>query len=110
MVRYLDLLAVVLRRKGWRCVELYRRQEFPGTVPLLWVYARGVRDDVGVVVTVYAVPGGRWAYVDAGGGDRRVLVPCGDALAAADHLDRDLKGRLFPGTFAARVAGAEVAR
>jgi hypothetical protein len=110
VVRYLDVLAVATRRKGWRCVELYRKQALIGTEPLLWVYARGTRDDVGLVVTVYAEPGGCWAYYDAGRGRRGYLVSCGDALGAADHIDQMLKHQAFPDTFAMPKSAAGRAR
>jgi hypothetical protein len=89
-VRYLDLLALSVRARGWRCVKLYGR-EFPA--PLLWVYASGVAEDVGVVVRARAV-GGTWVYQDVQ--QRRVLFPCGDAKAAGERVDSVLKGRLFP--------------
>ncbi len=89
-VRYLDLLALAVGVRGWRCVKLYGR-EFPA--PLLWVYASGVAEDVGVVVRARAV-GGEWVYQDVQRG--WVLFPCGDAQAAGERVDAVLKGRLFP--------------
>ncbi|MFI0485422.1 hypothetical protein [Actinomadura sp. 9N215] len=95
-VRNLELLAVALKSKGWRCVALYEKEEFGFPVPLLWVYASGAADDVGAVVTVRASPGGTWAYFEAGKGRAGFLFPCGDAKSAADRLDRLLKYRMFP--------------
>ncbi|TDC76745.1 hypothetical protein [Actinomadura sp. 7K507] len=60
-VRYLEALVSALEAEGWRFVRLYRAEEFPIPVPLLWVYVR----DVGIAVSVLAVPGGSWAYYEA---------------------------------------------
>lgn len=95
--RHLSVLAVALRPLGWRLVRLYRSQGFP--VPVLWVYASGPRDHVGVGVFALAVPGGAWAYHVADRGRRGYLAPCGDANAAADQVDALLKHRMFPGTW-----------
>ncbi|GAA4238331.1 hypothetical protein GCM10022254_53830 [Actinomadura meridiana] len=95
-VKHLELLAVTLKPKRWRCVELYEKPEFGFPVPLLWVYASGTADDVGAVVTVRAAPGGAWAYFEAGKGRGGFLATCGDVAAAAERVDRLLKYRLFP--------------
>ena len=95
--RYLTLLAVALEPRGWRLVRLYRAQGFP--VPLLWVYASGPDDHVGLGVLALAVPGGAWGYHVAERGRRGYLSPCGDAIAAADQVDALLKHRMFPGTW-----------
>ncbi|TDC81454.1 hypothetical protein [Actinomadura sp. 7K507] len=95
-VRYLEVLALAVKARGWRCVKLYGR-EFPR--PLLWVYASGVAEDVGVVVCVRAVPGGVWAYHDVQRGRAGYLFPCGDAKAAAEQVDLLLKHRMFPSTW-----------
>ncbi|WP_433228091.1 hypothetical protein [Actinomadura formosensis] len=95
-VRNLELLALALKEKGWRCVELYEKQEYGFPVPLLWVYASGMAEDVGMVVTVRATPGGTWAYFEAGKGRAGFLSPCGDAKTAAERVDRLLKYRMFP--------------
>lgn len=95
-MRYLEVLALAVRARGWRCVKLYGR-EFPR--PLLWVYASGVAEDVGVVVSVRAVAGGMWAYHDVQRGRAGYLFPCGDAKAAAEQVDLLLKHRLFPSTW-----------
>jgi hypothetical protein len=91
------VLAVALAPRGWRLVRLYRAQDFP--VPLLWVYAGGLDDGVGLGVVVLAVPGGAWAYHDAERGRRGYLAPCGDAKAAAGQVEDLLKHRMFPGTW-----------
>ncbi len=95
-VRYLDVLALAVKARGWRCVKLYGR-EFPK--PMLWVYASGVAEDVGIVVGVWAVPGGFWAYHDVRKGRSGYLCPCGDAKAAAEQIDLLLKHRMFPSTW-----------
>ncbi|MFV2176226.1 hypothetical protein ACFHW2_22050 [Actinomadura sp. LOL_016] len=87
--RHLDDLAVVLRRMGYHCIV--RRRP-----PLLWVVAFGQRDHVRVAVGVHAVPGGAWAYHEAGG---RRLCPCDGTEGAAELVDRLLKHRMFPATW-----------
>lgn len=96
-VRYLDLLAVALQPKGYRVLRLYRPEEFPVSLPLLWVFASGPDDHVGVLVNVRAVPGRMWAYHEAQRGRFGYLAPCGDVKAAADQADRLLKHRMYPG-------------
>ena len=95
--RHLNLLAVALEPRGWRLVRLYRSQGFP--LPVLWVYASGPDDHVGLGVVALAVPGGAWGYHAAERGRRGYLAPCGDAIAAADQVDALLKPRMFPGTW-----------
>ncbi|MDL4819732.1 hypothetical protein [Actinomadura opuntiae] len=90
---------MAVRMDGWRCVKLYRDERFPVSVPLLWVYASGVAEDVGVVVEVRAVPGNGWAYCEARRGRDGFLFPCGDVNAAADRVGRLLKRRMFPATW-----------
>ncbi|MES9536206.1 hypothetical protein [Actinomadura sp. NPDC000600] len=97
-VRFLEMLAGAVGARGWRCVRLYEPEEFPMPVPLLWIYASGVAEDVGVVVSVRAVPGG-WAYHRAQRGRFGYLVPCGDVEAAAEQVDSLLKHRMFPSTW-----------
>ncbi|WP_165964555.1 hypothetical protein [Actinomadura sp. KC216] len=92
----LELLAIALKPKGWRCVALYEKEEFGFPVPLLWVYASGAADDIGAVVAVRATPGGAWAYYEAGKGRAGFLSLCGDVESAAHRLDRLLKYRMFP--------------
>lgn len=93
-VRYLDTLAVALQPRGWRFVKLYR----PAPLPLLRVYANGA-EDVGIVVSVLATPGGTWGYHDAPRGRRGYLFPCGDAKSAAEVVDDLLKHRMYPSTW-----------
>ncbi|TDD76568.1 hypothetical protein E1293_27055 [Actinomadura darangshiensis] len=94
-VRNLEVLAIAVKRMGWRCVELYEEEHgFP--MPLLWVYASGAAEDVGAVVTVRATAGGGWGYFEVGQGRGGFLFPCGDAKAAAERVDRLLKYRMFP--------------
>jgi len=95
--RFLSVLAVPLERRGWRLVRLYRAQGFP--VPLLWVYADGPDNHVGLGVVVLAVPGSAWGYHDAERGRHGYLAPCGDAKAAAGQVEDLLKHRMFPGTW-----------
>ncbi len=92
----LELLKTALKARGWRCVGLYEKEEFRYPVPLLWVYASGVADDIGAVVTVRATPGGAWGYFETGLRRGWFLAPCGDAEVAVDRLDRLLKYRLYP--------------
>ncbi|MFB4308402.1 hypothetical protein [Actinomadura sp. GTD37] len=96
-VRYLDLLAVALKPKGYRFVRLYRPEEFPVSLPLLWVYAAGPDSHVGIVVSARAVAGGLWAYHEAQRGRFGYLSPCGDVKAAADQTDSLLKHKMYPG-------------
>ncbi|TMQ92805.1 hypothetical protein ETD83_26610 [Actinomadura soli] len=95
-VRYLDVLALAVKVGGYRCVKLYGR-EFPR--PMLWVYASGVADDVGVVVGVRVYSGWMWAYHDVRRGAAGYLCPCGDAKAAAEQVDLLLKHRMYPSTW-----------
>ncbi|TMQ96188.1 hypothetical protein ETD83_21715 [Actinomadura soli] len=95
-VRKLELLRVAMLPMGWRCVGLYDRQELRFPVPLLWVYARGTADDIGVAVTVRALPGQAWGYFEAGDGRGGFVSPCADVNAAAEALDLLLKHRMFP--------------
>ncbi|WP_344269254.1 hypothetical protein [Actinomadura napierensis] len=94
-MRYLEHLSVAVRMDGWRCVKLYRDERFPVSAPLLWVYASGVAEDVGVVVEVRAVPGNGWAYYERS----RYLFRCGDVNAAAERVGRLLRHRMFPATW-----------
>ncbi|TDC93064.1 hypothetical protein [Actinomadura sp. 7K507] len=93
-IRYLDTLAVALRPQGWRFVKLYR----PAPIPLLRVYANGT-EEIGIVVSVLATPGGTWGYHEARRGRRGYLSPCGDAKAAAEVVDGLLKHRMYPSTW-----------
>ncbi|MFI0405344.1 hypothetical protein [Actinomadura sp. 3N508] len=90
---YLDALAMALRPQGWRFVGYYRSEEFLVPLPLLWVYANGA-EDIGVVVSVLATPGGTWAYHEAARGRRGYLYPCGDAIVAAAVIDDLLRQRM----------------
>ncbi|GAA0589675.1 hypothetical protein [Actinomadura livida] len=98
-IRNLDLLAVAVQAKSYRYVKLYQADELPARPPLLWVFALSPDDHVRVAVSVHAVPGGGWAYYDAGRGRRGYLSPCGDTKRAADHVDALLKHRMFPSTW-----------
>ncbi|MFI0482581.1 hypothetical protein [Actinomadura sp. 9N215] len=95
-LRHLDVLALAVKARGYRCVKLYAR-EFPR--PLLWVYASGVAEDVGVVVAARVYSGGIWAYHDVRRGTGGYLCPCGDAKAAAEQVDLLLKHRMYPSTW-----------
>lgn len=76
-IRYLDLLAVAVTARGYRCVRRYQADEFPVRLPLLWIFALGPRHHVRVAVGVHAVAGGAWAYHEAGRGRHGYLAPCG---------------------------------
>ncbi|QFG23645.1 hypothetical protein [Actinomadura sp. WMMB 499] len=95
-VGHLDALAVVLRPMGYQCVALYAADELPVRPALLWVFAFGPRGHVRVAVGVRAVPGGGWAYYEAGRGR---FCPCDDVEGAAELVDRLLKHRMFPATW-----------
>ncbi|MEU5992730.1 hypothetical protein ABZ806_27495 [Spirillospora sp. NPDC047418] len=94
-VRYLDALVAEMQVDGWRFVRLYRPEEFLIPGPLLWVYVR----DVGIAVSVLAVPGGAWSYYEAKRGRAGFLADCGNAGAAAEVIANLLKRRMFPGTW-----------
>ncbi|GAA4223579.1 hypothetical protein GCM10022254_00980 [Actinomadura meridiana] len=94
-VRYLDELSIALEPQGWRFKKLYRREEFPVPVPLLWIHARATKD-VGIVVSVLATSGGTWSYHEAQWGRNGYLCLCGNVEGAAAQIDRVLKRRLFP--------------
>lgn len=96
-VRHLDLLAVALKPKGYRFARLYRPDEFPVSLPLLWVCAVGPDRHVGLVLSARAVAGGTWAYYEARRGRHGYLFPCGDVLAAAEQVDKLLKHKMYPG-------------
>ncbi|MFG2244026.1 hypothetical protein [Spirillospora sp. NPDC048823] len=89
-VRYLDLLALALERRGWRCVKSYRPQAVPARTPLLLVSGAGVA----VSLCVLAVPGGGWAFHEAPRGRGGFLCFCGgDIKHAAQVIDRFLQDR-----------------
>lgn len=98
-IRHLDLLAAALKPRGYRCIKLYRTDEFPFPLSLLWVFACGPEDHVGVALSVEATPGGTWGYYDAVRGRHGFLSPCGDTKAAAERVDSILKHRMFPGSW-----------
>ncbi|MBD2894518.1 hypothetical protein amrb99_34440 [Actinomadura sp. RB99] len=98
-IRYLDHLSVAVRMDGWRCVKFYQDDRFPFPEPLLWIYASGVAEDVGVVVGVRPVAGGGLGYWEALRRRSRFLFPCGDAEAAAERVGRLLRHRMFPATW-----------
>ncbi|MFG2088036.1 hypothetical protein [Spirillospora sp. NPDC048824] len=89
-VRYLDLLALALERRGWRCVKSYRSQVVPARTPLLLVSGAGVA----VSLCVLAAPGGGWAFHEAPRGRGGFLCFCGgDIKQAAQVIDRFLQDR-----------------
>ncbi|MEU5990628.1 hypothetical protein ABZ806_16790 [Spirillospora sp. NPDC047418] len=98
-IRNLDLLAVAVQTKSYRCIKLYQAAEVPSRPPLLWVFAFGPNDHVRLAVTVHATPGRGWAYYEAGRGRRSYISPCSDAKHAADQVDALLKHRMFPSTW-----------
>ncbi|MFF0519374.1 hypothetical protein ACFYTC_11770 [Actinomadura nitritigenes] len=80
-------------------MKFYRDDHFPFREPLLWIYASGVAEDVGVVVGVRPVAGGGLGYCEALRRRGRFLFPCGDAEAAAERVGRLLRHRMFPATW-----------
>ncbi|MFG2085002.1 MULTISPECIES: hypothetical protein [unclassified Spirillospora] len=98
-IRYLDLLAVAVQAKGYKCVKLYQADDLPTRSPVLWVFAFSPADHVRVAVTARAVIGGAWAYHRAGRGRHGYLAPCGDTKYAADQIDGLLKHRMYPATW-----------
>ncbi|WP_243723190.1 hypothetical protein [Actinomadura sp. 7K507] len=98
-IRYLDLLAVTVAAKGFRCVKLYQADELPTRPPLLWVFAFGPEHHVRIAVSVRATSGATWAYHEAGRGRRGYLAPCGDTKYAAEQVDAILKHHMFPDTW-----------
>ncbi|TDC60816.1 hypothetical protein E1200_29870 [Actinomadura sp. GC306] len=98
-IRNLDLLAVAVQARSYRCIKLYQADELPARPPLLWVFAFSPDDHVRIAVSVRAIPGGGWAYYDAGRGRHGYLSPCGDTELAADQVDALLKHRMFPATW-----------
>ncbi|MBT2211339.1 MULTISPECIES: hypothetical protein [Actinomadura] len=73
-IRYLDMLADALEARGWRCARTYRPVVIVVRTPLLRVY-----DDDGVptMLSVLAVPGGRWGVCEAPRGRGGFLCHCG---------------------------------
>ncbi|KAB2383631.1 hypothetical protein [Actinomadura montaniterrae] len=80
-------------------MKFYRDDRFPFSEPLLWIYASGVAEDVGVVVGARAVRGYGWAYCEVRRGRTRFLFPCGDVNAASERVGRLLRHRMFPATW-----------
>lgn len=97
-IRCLDLLAVAVRAKGYRCVKLYEAADLPTRPTVLWVFAFGLDDHVCVAITVCAAGRG-WGYHQAGRGRHGYFAPCGDAKCAADQIDGLLKHRMYPATW-----------
>ncbi|TDB85144.1 hypothetical protein E1264_22155 [Actinomadura sp. KC216] len=98
-IHHLDLLAATITPMGYRCIKLYQADEFPTHPPVLWVFAFGPDRHVRVAVHVRAVPGGDWAYYEAGRGRYGYLCPCGDPKQVADQVDGLLRHRMFPSTW-----------
>lgn len=96
-LRHLDNLAIALAPAGWRCVPLYRRDEYPISLPVLRVYAPGA-EDVEIWIHVRAEPQGRWGYYEAyrGRGESGCLYHCGDAKGAAEKVGEHLRERMHP--------------
>ncbi|GAA1791273.1 hypothetical protein [Actinomadura chokoriensis] len=74
-IRNLDLLAVAVQARSYRFVKLYQADEFPTRPPVLWVFAFSPDDHVRIAITVHAMPGGGWAYYEAGSGRHGYLWP-----------------------------------
>ena len=64
-MRYLDLLALTVEQRGWRCFTPYRLEDLRVSVPLLWIYGAGESGGVGIVVIARATAGDSWAYYEA---------------------------------------------
>lgn len=98
-VRHLDLLAVAAERRGYRGVRLYRDRSSALPIPALLFFARGPQEDVWVLATAKAVPGGGWAYFDASRDPWFQFAGCRDAVAAADRVAALMDHRMYPATF-----------
>lgn len=85
--RYLETLALVLERSGWRCVRTYHPEVVPVRVPLLRVYG----GEMAVTLCVLALPGGAWGFHEAARGRGGFLCHCGDD--AAEAVGRFLRDR-----------------
>ncbi|WP_242886272.1 hypothetical protein [Actinomadura litoris] len=72
-IRYLDMLADALEARGWRCARTYRPEVIVVRTPLLRVYDDGVP----TMLSVLAVPGGRWGVCEAPRGRGGFLCHCG---------------------------------
>ncbi|WP_067459485.1 hypothetical protein [Actinomadura macra] len=101
-IRHLDLLAGALTAKGYRCVKLYRAEEFPARPLLLWVFAVSRADGVRVAVIVHAARRGTWAYYQAGHHPYEhhgYLASCDDPETAADKVDAIFRYQMFPAVY-----------
>ncbi|TDD94353.1 hypothetical protein [Actinomadura rubrisoli] len=91
-VRHLDVIALALEGRGWRCVKTYRPEVVPVRFPLLRVYGKG---SVVTTLSVLAVPGGRWGFHEAPRGRGGFLCHCGgDVAQEAKVIDGFLRNRL----------------
>ncbi|WP_242903364.1 hypothetical protein [Actinomadura terrae] len=93
-IGHLDLLAHALGKRGYRCLKLYRAEQFPTRPLLLWVCTPRPDERLKVVMIVHAAPGRTWAYYRIDGPEERhgLLAPCDDPEAAADRIDAVLNG------------------
>ncbi|QXJ23980.1 hypothetical protein AGRA3207_005221 [Actinomadura graeca] len=101
-IGHLDLLASALTAKGYRCVKLYRAEEFAGRPLLLWVFGVSRADGVRVAVIVHAARRGIWAYYQAGHHSYEqhgYLASCDDPRAAAEKVDAIFRYRMLPAAF-----------
>ncbi len=88
--QHLDLLVAALLPGEWRFVKFYRSDVHPMPLPLLWISGA---ENIGLVVTVLATPGGTWGYYEAQRGRHGYLSPCGNAAQAGMQIDRLLRDR-----------------
>ncbi|MFI0407321.1 hypothetical protein [Actinomadura sp. 3N508] len=77
VTQYLDLLALILERNGWRCVKTYSPDVVPVRMPLLRVYGT---DRAVITINVRAVAGNRWAFHEASRGRLGYLADCGSDI------------------------------
>jgi hypothetical protein len=97
-VRHLDALAAALDPEEWQVVKFYEPEEFPTRVPMLWMHTSADKN-IGTVVNALATSGGTWGYHEALRGRPGYLCPCGDGRAAAEHVVRLVRHRLFPAAY-----------
>ncbi|MBO2459251.1 hypothetical protein [Actinomadura violacea] len=98
-VRHLERLALASERRGYRGVKLYPDRSSALPIPTLLFFARGPQEDVWILATAKAVPGGGWAYFDVSRDPWFRFAGCRDAVAAADRVAALMQHEMYPETF-----------